>query len=208
MRLFLAPLILGLIAPAHAALPSRSAAASEATAGIEPARMQGLLQRFVDKLYLKAFRHLEYERDFDHGHVLYAPASKTPVAILYHTQGLAQDEPAGSDFGFLDPGARNWIQWMDRDGIENADRYQRASFPDTASWRWFQAERLPSLRRYHTILDKMLDPERVGAETSDSRQLVFTRFDCASPPAPRPGHAPIDIRLPTGEKICLALSAS
>jgi len=204
------PILLSLLlwaAPARA-LPPPPTPSAEAPAGIEPARMQGLLQRVVDKLYLKAFRHLGDERDFDHGHVLYGAGSKTPVAILYHTQELSQDEPAGSAFGVLDSGARNWIQWLDRDAIENANRYQRESFPDSAYWRWFQAERLPSLKRYHTILDKMLDPERVGAETADSRQLVFTRFDCASPPAPRPGNTPIDIRLPSGEKVCLDLSAS
>lgn len=202
MSILLAFLLLGAAAPARALPPAD--AASEATCGIEPARMQGLLQRFVDKLYLKAFRHLGDERDFDHGHVLYAPGSKTPVAILYHTQELSQDEPAGSDFGVLDSSARNWIQWLDRDSIENATAYQRGEYPDSATWRWFQSERLPSLKRYHTILDKMLDPARVGAETSESRQLVFTRVDCAA----RSAKAPIDIRLPGGEKVCLDLSAS
>ena len=138
MPILLLLLTLGSSAPARASLPTQTSPASEAPAGIEPARMQVLLQRFVDKLYLKAFRHLGDERDFDHGHVLYAPASKTPVAILYHTQELAQDEPAGSDFAFVDSGARNWIQWLDRDGIEKADHYQRAEFPATASWRWFK----------------------------------------------------------------------
>lgn len=205
MTILMLFLILGVSAPAKAVPPPPTSA--EATAGIEPARMQGLLQRFVDRYYLKAFRHLGDERDFDHGHVLYAPGSKTPVAILYHTQELSQDEPAGSDYGVLDAGGRNWIQWLDRDAIENATAYQRESFPDSAFYRWFQSERLPSLKRYNTILDKMLDPERVGAETSDSRQLVFTRFDCASPPAKRSA-APIDVRLPSGEKVCLDLSAS
>lgn len=195
-------------APARAALPAPSSAAPAAPGGLEPARMQSLLQRFVDKVYLKAFRHLGDERDFDHGHVLYAPASKTPVAILYHTQELAQDEPPGSAFGYVDSAARNWIQWVDRDEIVNANRYQREDFPDSAFWRWFKAERLPVLRRYHTIVDKMLDPARIGAETSESLQLEFTRFDCAVPPAPLPGKTPIDILLPTGERVCLALSAS
>lgn len=199
MRILLLLLSLGAAAPARAAAPA---------GGIEPARMKTLLQAFVDKLYLKAFRHLGDERDFDHGHVLYAPGSKTPVAILYHTQELAQDEPPGSEYGFVDAGARNWIQWVDRGGIENADRYERREFPDSAYWRWFQAERVPVLKQYRTIVDKMLDPARLGAETSDSLQLVFTRFDCAAPPAPLPGREPIDVRLPTGERVCLSLGAS
>lgn len=199
MRLLLLLLAVGLAAPARASAPA---------GGIEPARMQSLLQGFVDKLYLKAFRHLGDERDFDHGHVLYAPGSKTPVAILYHTQELAKDEPAGSEFGYVDSSARNWIQWVDRGGIENADAYERREFPDTAYWRWFQAERVPVLREYRTIVDKMLDPARLGAETSESLQLVFTRYDCAAPPSPSPRSSPIDIRLPTGERVCLALSAS
>lgn len=194
-------LVWGWGAPALAQAPA-------APAGVAPARMQGLLQRFVDKLYLKAFRHLGDERDFDHGHVLYAPKSRTPVAILYHTQELAQDEPAGSAYGYVDAGARNWIQWLDRDDIVNAEQYQRKEFPDSASWRWFKEERMPVLRRYHTIVDKMLDPARLGAETSESRQLVFTRFDCAAPPPVRPGEAPIAVRLPSGEQVCLALSGS
>ena len=199
MPILLLLLAVGFAAPARAASPA---------GGIEPARMQSLLQGFVDKLYLKAFRHLGDERDFDHGHVLYAPGSKTPVAILYHTQELAQDEPAGSEFGYVDPAARNWIQWVDRGGIESADAYQRREFPDTAYWRWFKAERVPVLRRYHTIVDKMLDPARLGAETNESLQLVFTRFDCGAPPAPLPGQSPIDVRLPTGERVCLSLGES
>lgn len=202
MPIILFLMLLGAGAPARALPPS-----PDAPCGIEPARMQALLQRFVDKLYLKAFRHLGDERDFDHGHVLYSADAKTPVAILYHTQELSQDEPAGSDFGVLDAAGRNWIQWLDRDAIENASAFERDSYPDSATWRWFQAERLPSLRRYHTILDKMLDPRRVGAETTESRQLVFTRFDCASPP-PKAGGPAIDVRLPGGEKVCLGLSAS
>lgn len=197
------PILLLLIA--LAAAPAR---ASAPAGGIEPARMQALLQSFVDKLHMKAFRHLGDERDFDHGHVLYAPGTKTPVAILYHTQELAQDEPAGSEYGLLDAGARNWIQWVDRGVIENASRYERREFPDSAYWRWFQAERVPVLKQYHTIVDKMLDPARLGADTSDSLQLEFTRVDCASRPAPPPGRQPIDVRLPTGERVCLSLGAS
>ena len=203
MPLLLLLLTLGWTAPAQASFLEEPS-----PLGLAPARMQNLLQSFVDKLYMKAFRHLGDERDFDHGHVLFAPASNTPVAILYHTQELAQDQPPGSAFAYLDSGARNWIQWVDRDLIEKADRYQLKNYPDSAAWRWFTQERLPILRRYHTILDKMLDGGRLGAETSSSRQLVFTRFDCALPPAPRPGQVPIDIRLPTGEKVCLALGAS
>jgi len=202
-------LVVGSAARAAAPSAAPSAALSAAPAGgIEPARMQTLLQGFVDKLYMKAFRHLGDERDFDHGHVLYAPGTKTPVAILYHTQELAQDEPAGSEFGYLDAAARNWIQWVDRGAIESADLYQRREFPDSAYWRWFKEERVPVLKRYHTIVDKMLDPARLGAETSDSLQLVFTRVDCAAPPAPQAGKAPIDVRLPSGERVCLALGAS
>lgn len=199
------PILLSLLLALGAAATARGA---QPAGGLEPARMQSLLQGFVDKLHMKAFRHLGDERDFDHGHVLYAPGTRTPVAILYHTQELAQDEPPGSDFGFLDPGARNWIQWVDRGVIENADRYERRTFPDSAYWRWFQAERVPVLRRYRTIVDKMLDPARLGADTSDSLQLVFTRFDCAAPPPPTAGKEPIDIRLPTGERVCLSLGAS
>lgn len=130
------------------------------------------------------------------------------MAILYHTQELAHDQPPGGEFGYVDPTARNWIQWIDRDGIENADLYLRSEYPSTAAWRWFQAERLPALNRYHTIIDKMLDPRRLGAETNESQQWEFTRIDCSSPHQAHQGQTPIDIRLPTGERVCLALKYS
>lgn len=165
------------------------------------ARLQGLLQRVVDKLYLKAFRHLGDERDFDHGHILFDKA-KRPVAILYHTQETAYSNPTDSSFGYIDPKARNWIQWIGRDEIENADRYQRKEFPRSASWEWFQARRLPNLIKHHTIIDKMLDPNLVDMDdAASSLQWVFTRVPCGK-------SKPFSVVLPTGEKVCLSLSLS
>ena len=210
MTTLLLLLALGCHAPAAAAPPAmvRPLQESSLPGGLEPSRLQSLLQRFVDQLYMKAFRHLGDERDFDHGHILFSSVSKRPFAILYHTQEMARDQPAGGEFGYVNPEARNWLQWIDRDGIVNADSYQRKDFPRTAFWRWFEEERLPTLRQYHTIIDKMLDPAKLGEETSESLQWVFTRFDCAKPLPALSKQSPINIHLPTGETVCLVLSTS
>lgn len=176
---------------------------------LSPMEFRGLLQRFVDKVYLKAFRHLGDERDFDHGHILFDAQSNRPRVILYHTQEMAKGYPTASDFGYINPDARNWIQWIDEDKIENADNYQRKDFPRSAAWAWFVERRLPTLREYRTIVDKMLDPVLVGADTTRSFQWVFTRIDCGPKPVAAPGaEDSIDILLPSGEKVCLALSAA
>lgn len=189
-------------------LPSPARASSRPPEGLEPSQFAPLLQAFVDREYLKAFRHLGDERDFDHGHVLYSPDGSRPVAILYHTQELAADEKAGSEYGFVDAGARNWIQWIDKGGIENASAYERRDYPGTAYWAWFAADRVPVYRKYGTIVDKMLDPERVGAETGKSRQVVFTRVGCEQAPAPEGREGLFSVKLPTGERVCLSLRAS
>jgi hypothetical protein len=161
--------------------------------------LQKLLQRFVDSTYLKAFRHLGDERDFDHGHLLYDDDGR-PVAVLYHTQELAHYAGKGTPFAYIDRGARNWIQWLDDGRVENAARYARRDYPRSPSWDWFRAQELPALREHHTILDKMLDPALLGFTPARSRQWVFTRGDCST--------AAARVRLPGAQDVCLALSAS
>lgn len=173
---------------------------------LRPAELQELLQSFVDKVYLKGFRHLGDERDFDHGHVLYDDSGR-PLAILYHTQELARGRPLGSAFAYVDAGARNWIQWLSDGRVENAARYKRRDYPRTAQWDWFRTAELPALESHHTILDKMLDPSRVAIDVARTRQWVFTRVPCADH-APPPRGADLRIVLPTRETVCLALSAS
>jgi hypothetical protein len=168
-------------------------------------RLQSLLQAFVDAGYGRRFRHLGDERDFDHGHVLFDARTRAPIAILYHTQELAA-EAAEPDYGYVDPDGRNWIQWLDGRGIENARGYERADYPRSGSWDWFVARELPKLRRRRTITDKMLDPARLGTELAQSLQYTFTRTAC-------PGAAPEDtsrvlrVTLPDQTPVCLALSA-
>lgn len=167
-------------------------------------KFRNLLQSFVDKTYLTAFRHLGDERDFDHAHILFDPITKIPQAILYHTQELAGYYPPGSGYEYIDPKARNWIQWIDKPAIENARAYERNTFPDSAYWAWFVARKLPSYKKAHTIVDKMLDPLLVGATTEESLQWVFTRVECGLPPAP--SEPPMMIVLPDGQEVCLTLS--
>lgn len=163
-------------------------------------RLQTLLQSFVASGYGRSFRVLGDENDFDHGHVLLDARTNSPIAILYHTQELAAD----SADGYLDAAGRNWIQWLDGRGIENARRYERAAYPRTASWDWFVAQELPLLRRRHTITDKMLDPALLGAEFSGSVQWTFTRVACDAAAAAQR----IGVVLPDRTTVCLDLDAS
>ncbi|MCX5796630.1 MAG: hypothetical protein NTY77_14145 [Elusimicrobia bacterium] len=166
-----------------------------------PMEFQSLLQRFVDEQYLKSFRRLGIEDDFDHGHLLFdARSPQRPVAILYHTQELSSDSS-------LDPRARNWLQWVDRGTVEDASRYERKTYPHSASWDWFLQRELAALRQRHTILDKMLDPALLGVEVSQSRQWVFTRVGCGVADA-APGSDLIRVVLPAGPAVCLSLSQS
>jgi hypothetical protein len=194
---------------AHAAPDAAPQSASFGSLGLPDAlskpRLQSLLQTFVDSGYGRCFRHLGDERDFDHGHVLIDARTRAPIAILYHTQELAA-EASAADYGYVDPDGRNWLQWLDGRGIENARSYERASYPRSGSWDWFVARELPKLRERHTITDKMLDPTRLGSELAQSLQWTFTRTAC-------PGAGPDDasrvmrVTLPDRTPVCLALSA-
>ena len=210
----LIPLLLGALfaAPSWAASPVLPApparfAALGLPSALSKARLQALLQEFVTSAYGRGFRHLGNERDFDHGHLLLDAKTKAPVAILYHTQELAHDatEP---DFGYVDASARNWIQWLDGRGIENANRYERTEYPRSATWDWFVAAQLPKLRARHTILDKMLDPLLLGTELAPaSLQWTFTRTDCGSAPADGDSNV-IGVLLPDQTQVCLTLGSS
>ena len=181
-----------------AALPLRGSALE-----IGKGQFQALLQTFVEQTYQKGFRHLGDERDFDHGHVLSGPDGE-PVAIMWHTQELALYEPAGGEFGYVDPGGRNWLQWISDGRVENADRYERKSYPVSAAWDWFCASDLPGLRKNRTILDKMLDPGRVAIDPAKTVQYVFTRVACGrASPAP---DSEMRVLLPTREAVCLSLT--
>jgi hypothetical protein len=161
-------------------------------------RLQALLQLFVDTKYGKAFRHLGEERDFDHGHFLFASddADAAPVAILYHTQELAFYAEPKSEYGWLNPEGRNWIQWLSDGRVENAARLQRADPP-----RGLPAS-LEELRAHHTILAEILEPARFGAaglRALRSRQVVFTKAACVA--------GSLRVRVPSSaEPVCLALS--
>lgn len=177
------------------ALSTRAAASP-----LTEARFKELLQSFVASAHGKEFRHLGDERDFDHGHILSGPDGE-PAAILWHTQELALHEPAGGEYGYVDPEGRNWLQWIADGRVENARAYERSSYPSDASWEWFQAAELPALRKNRTILDKMLDPARVAVDPAKTVQWVFTRVGCGTAPA-----SAMRVTLPTREVACLTLS--
>jgi hypothetical protein len=199
LRAFVLALVLGGAWPARSQpLAKAPAGALDLPSAFSKREFQSLLQRFVDEQYRKSFSRLGEEADFDHGHLLFdAKSPQRPVAILYHTQELSPD-PA------LDPQARNWIQWVDRGTVENAARYERKAYPTSVAWEWFQRKDLPALRQRHTILDKMLDPELLGAQVAESRQWIFSRIECG-PEQDQPGADVARIVLPAGEKVCLAL---
>lgn len=191
------------------ALPLSASAQASAPARLPLSRaaFQGLLQRFVSQEYLKSFRHLGDERDFDHGHLLFDGNDKL-IAILYHTQELAGEQRAGSGFGYIDPAARNWIQWVDDGRVENASRYQRRRYPSTATWDYFRVLELPALESHHTVLPKMLDP-KLGIDPAKTAQWVFTRMSCtAAAPAAADSMGEMRVVLPNKEEVCLSLSAT
>jgi hypothetical protein len=190
-------------AAARAALPARKLpviGALPLPRAVGRERLQALLQSFVDKAYGKAFRHLGEERDFDHGHFLFASQDPdaAPVAILYHTQELAYYAKPGSGYGWLDPEGRNWVQWLSDGRVENAKDLARADQPSG----------LPvspeELKSHHTILAEMLQPARFGAAAGlralRSRQVVFTKTACSA------AAGQLTIRLPDASRVCLALS--
>lgn len=200
-RLSLALLLWG-AAPSFAAAPPPPPAAAPAFP-LAAKDLEDLLQKFVDRVYLKGFRHLGDERDFDHGHILCDAASR-PLAILYHTQELAKGEPAGSPYAYLDPARRNWLQWLDDGRIEDAAGYRRVAYPSGPSWNLFRMTELPGLDDNGTILDRMLEPSRVPLDVTKTAQWVFTRVPCGdAPPA-----ASLRVVLPDRQPVCLSLSAS
>jgi hypothetical protein len=124
------------------------------------------------------------------------------VAILYHTQELAGDH-ANDDFRYINPEARNWIQWISDGHIENAALYLRAQYPATATWDYFRALELPALQARHTVLPKMLDP-KLGVDAAKTQQWVFTKVSCGAAASADE----MRVVLPTKEEVCLSLSAS
>jgi len=205
-RLALSLCLLSALAPTSRAAVSARFSELGLPPSIDRAELESLLQRFVNSSYLKSFRHLGDERDFDHGHLL-CDASGKPVAILYHTQELARGRPKGSDFAFLDPDARNWIQWIGDGRLENASRYKRKDYPRTPAWDWFREAELPGLEEHFTILDKMLDPALLPVDVAKTKQWVFTRIPCASAPLSSESKG-LRILLPSKEAVCLALAVS
>lgn len=199
-RRSLGPAALALAAALLLARPAQAPASPSALPPrVDAARLQALLQSFVDKTYLKAFRHLGDERDFDHGHFLFASAAPgaAPVAILYHTQELAYYAAKGSAYAWLDPEGRNWIQWLSDGRVENARRYLSAHpGPLPVDPR--------ALSRHHTILAAMLEPSAFGARRLLARQVVFSREAC---PARLDRSSTLVIRLPgAARRVCLSLS--
>lgn len=152
------------------------------------ARLRVMLQEFVNTSWGSRFSELGEESDFDHGHLLRDARTGAVVAILYHTRELAVPAPA----------ERSWIQWFDGRGVESAARYERASYPASASWDWFVARELPRLKGRHTIIERMLDPERLGVEVVPGGQWTFERTACSSA-----GPEILSISLPDRTSVCL-----
>lgn len=148
-----------------------------------------LLQEFVDRGYGRSFRDLGVERDFDHGHLLFAEGAGAPFAVLYHTQEL------GAVPG-TDPSARNWIQMTGSRRIVDARNFLRASYPEDAYWRWFQARELPRYREKGTIVWEMLDPGLLGERVASARQWEFSRTSCSA-------RRSLVLRLPGRGPVCL-----
>ncbi len=179
--------LLSLLIAATLAAPS-----ARTSSALSAREFERLLQGFADQAYMKGFRRLGELSDCDHAHLLIAPGSERPAALLYHTQELDRS---------LDPAARNWLQWPDG-RVEDAAPYERRSYPTSASWDWFRRRRLPELRAQRTVTAEMLDPERLGAGALRGVQWTFTRVPCASA---EDAEQRVAVVLPTREKVCLRL---
>ncbi len=154
----------------------------------DAARLGTLLQSFVNAGWGSRFQDLGSENDFDHGHLLLDARTGAAVAILYHTRELAVPAPE----------RRSWIQWLDGRGVESAERYERASYPSSPSWDWFVARDLPRLKSRHTVVERMLDPDKLGFEAVPGPQWTFTRRACADA-----GPEGLVISLPDRSSVCL-----
>lgn len=172
-------------------------------------RLALLLQKAVDKMYLKGFRYLGDTNDFDHGHILFVlDKSSLPkaVAILYHTQEQAYDyhekEPE-SKYDYLNPNARNWIQWLDMpEKVENARQYERTVYPFGAEWDSYKAYSVPAFKRHFTVHQFMLDPKFLGGEVAFAIQWGFYKIDS---PIKNQNSNVIKIKLPRNNSVSLAL---
>lgn len=151
-------------------------------------RLRVMLQAFVNESWGSRFSALGDESDFDHGHLLLDARTGNPVAILYHTRELAVPAPE----------ERSWIQWLDGRGVESAARYERSSYPSSASWDWFVARDLPRYKARHTVVERMLEPALLGFEPAPGPQWTFTRADCAD--------ARITVAVPDRTSVCLKTS--
>ena len=159
-------------------------------------RFEGLLQRFADEVHLKGFRCIGEYDDLFHGHILFTKNNPRAAALLYHTQ-----EGAFDTRDYLDPAARNWIQWLDSEKpIENANKYVRkagASYPGSG-WDW------RVYRDHFTIGGRLLDPESMGGEVERNVQWDFLNVDCGGVPRPIPSDSNvIEITLKDQGTVCL-----
>lgn len=168
---------------------------------------RSLIQEATDAMYLKGFRYLGDPRDFDHGHLLYSddlpsnPDAMPPVvALLYHTQENAFDyhlNDPGSRFDYVDPWARNWVQWVDSKKVANAKDY----VPKDLDYDY-------ELNHF-TIHEFMLDSGLLNLRLSKkySKQFLFSDATNKDIPYECRGSKSnlITVVLPSGESKTLAL---
>ena len=164
-------------------------------------RFEGLLQRFADQVQSKGFRCIGDLDYLYHGHILFTKDNPRATALLYHTQ-----EGAFETRDYLDPAARNWIQWLDAEkAAENAEKYVRkagASYPGSG-WDWGR------FRDHFTISGRLLDPESVGGEVVRNVEWDFLNVDCVGVPRPVPPDSNvIEIKLKDQGTVCLWMDSS
>jgi hypothetical protein len=180
---------------------------SEQKIDLSKEEFRSLIQAAVDVMYLKGFRYLGDPRDFDHGHIMFSdqpsltPGGSTVVMILYHTQEDAfyynRDNP-GSQFDYINPWARNWVQWRKNKKVENANKFLLEKL-DPANYKI----------NHYTTHEAMLDQKRLGVKlfTGNSKMFVFSDVSDKNIPVECRGDLSnlIVINLPTGEYKTLAL---
>lgn len=166
-------------------------------------QFQILLQSFVNEKYLKAFKYLADERDFNHGHLIITdtknPSERRLLGILWHTQEGASDAAVGDKYDYIDKMGRNWIEWIaDPQRIDNAFMY-KGTKPAPGAHLWTLWE---SAEGAYTIHTEMLN---LGVPILTSGYQVFFReIPCPAAEFPKSSNK-IKIQMPSGTTTCLAL---
>lgn len=184
-------------------------------------RIEKLLTLASGGMYLSGYRYLGEDGDFFHGHMLFEERKENgksvlyPRAILYHTQEDAHAAHWGErgidpKYDYLDPKARNWIQWLSDDPaldgvkIENARVYVDGSKRDP---KQFFESKPPQKIWHYTIHSHQLDARALGFSVFSSLQFEFHTTACSYVPDIF-NRGPFLVPIPHDDTACLKVNGA